>query len=289
MGTLPTSLFTSSTCFSSRLYSSTSAYRTSASSLRYDRSNSTPLRSLRSESPGNFYNRAISELNIPSSLERASTTNKLDTHSCSRSLVGNKNLNQRDSKMLSYKPMPSNRYSYPMSSQAQKDHILRYSQRIADIFENSEEELDVESPKHNANKKGSNLSYVPRTSYKSIIDDVKAIEAKYKKMNEDVEEKRTKTELDYLRPSKKTFALPTEFTPLSKVQAESKSSTRTYSQFDNIENRRPTMSEKTIQLFRDASTPCPGLHTASSKQTTRNPARYLAANLRTDIYNRYLY
>lgn len=182
--------------------------------------------------------------------------------------------------------MPSNRYSYPMSNQAQKDHILRYSQRIADIFENSEEELDVESPKHNANKKSSNLSYVPRTSYKSIIDDVKAIEAKYKKMNEDVEEKRTKTELDYLRPSKKTFALPTEFTPLSKVQAESKSSTRTYSQFDNIENRRPTMSEKTIQLFRDASTPCPGLHTASSKQTTRNPARYLAANLRTDIYNR---
>ena len=40
----------------------------------------------------------------------------------------------------------------------------------------------------------------PRASYRTVLEDVKDLEVKYKKMNEEAEKRRTKTELDYLRP-----------------------------------------------------------------------------------------
>lgn len=41
----------------------------------------------------------------------------------------------------------------------------------------------------------------PRPSYRTVLEDVKDLEVKYRKINEDAEKSRTRTELDYLRPA----------------------------------------------------------------------------------------
>ena len=116
----------------------------------------------------------------------------------------------------------SNRLSYPMSSKIPKDHMARYSQRITDIFENDEEGKEDEKSssksfsKFTATRNRAFSVFVPTSSYKSVMEDAKMIEAKYKKMNDDVENNRPKTGLDYLRPKRDNFHPPTPFEPLSR-------------------------------------------------------------------------
>merc|ERR1712002_263748 len=104
----------------SGLSSPTAAYRPSV--LRYDRSNSTPLRSMRSESPGNFYNRAVSEFNIPSkgrdSPSIVKHKSESNLHKSTSSLSGEDTLQERmKSPVIPMRKISkvssSNRFSYP--------------------------------------------------------------------------------------------------------------------------------------------------------------------------------
>merc|ERR1711970_1276631 len=292
--TLPSSLITPSTCFTSGLSSSTAAYRPSV--LRYDRSNSTPLRSMRSESPGNFYNRAVSEFNIPSkgrdSPSIVKHKSESDLHKSTSSLSGEDTLQERMKSpvipMRKISKVSSNRFSYPMCNKIPKDHIARYSQRITDIFENKEEdeeEMLSYKPfsKYSATQNRAYSPFVPKSSYKSVLEEAKIIEAKYRKMNDKEEENRPKTEFDHLRPTRNEFSPPTKFEPLSKGKyfpSQSVNNVPTKSCFEE------KLCEQTINFYKDAIAPSQSVRTESETKRIISPRRYLAANLRTDIYNR---
>merc|ERR1719228_246955 len=117
----------------------------------------------------------------------------------------------------------SNRFSYPMCSKLTGDHIARYSQRITDIFENNEEDEDDKIvnckpfSKFTATQNRAFTPFVPKSSYKSVLEETKIIEAKYKKMNDEEEDKRPKTEFDHLRPTRNKFCIPSIFEPSSRV------------------------------------------------------------------------
>ena len=171
--------------------------------------------------------------------------------------------------------------------------MARYSQRITDIFENDEEGKDDQKSsskpfsKFTATRNSAFSVFVPPSSYKSVMEDAKMIEAKYKKMNDDVENERPKTDLDHLRPKRDNFHPPTQFEPLSRGNSCVTQSPNNSSHMPSFEPTKQTLSEHTIQLFRDAATPSPFIRTVSKTHTMINPTRYLAANLRTAIYNRY--
>ena len=79
------------------------------------------------------------------------------------------------------------------------EHVARFYQRITDIFETdetqsfTEERKPIKLPSNDDIKK-------PRPSYRTVLEDVKDLEVKYRKINEEAERSRIKTELDYLRP-----------------------------------------------------------------------------------------
>ena len=185
------------------------------------------------------------------------------------------------------KASSSNRFSYPMCSKISRDHVARYSQRITDIFENKEDDEEEEEmfsckpfSKYAATQNKAFSPFVPKSSYKSVLEEAKFIEAKYKKMNDEEEENRPKTEFDHLRPARNKFPLPTRFEPFSKgIQSM------------NSEPTKPSLEEKlceqTMKYYRDAITQSQSVKTESENRRLINPRRYLAANLRTDIYNRY--
>jgi len=294
--TLPSSLITPSTCFTSGLSSSSAAYRPSA--LRYDRSNSTPLRSMRSESPGYFYNRAVSEFNLPPlgrhEPQLVKHTSESNLQKPISSLSDNKPFQDKPKapvvQMRSTTKFPSsNRFSYPMCSKLTGDHIARYSQRITDIFENNEEDEDDKIvnckpfSKFTATQNRAFTPFVPKSSYKSVLEETKIIEAKYKKMNDEEEEKRPKTEFDHLRPTRNKFSPPSKFEPLSKGKSwtsESSSTMKTKSSWE------PKLCVQTMSFYKDAMVPSQSKKTDSENQRMLNPRRYLAANLKTDIYSR---
>jgi len=294
--TLPSSLITPSTCFTSGLSSSTAAYRPSV--LRYDRSNSTPLRSMRSESPGNFYNRAVSEFSI-SSIGRDSPSivkhkSESDLQKSASSLSDQDTLQKEmKSPVLQMRKISkvssSNRFSYPMCNKIPRDHVARYSQRITDIFENKEDDEEEEIlsykpfSKYAAIQNKAYSPFVPKSSYKSVLEEAKIIEAKYKKMNDEEEENRPKTEFDHLRPTRNKFSLPTKFEPLSKGQYFPSQSVNNVPTKSCLEEK---LCEQTMNFYRDAIAPSQSVRTESESKRIISPRRYLAANLRTDIYNR---
>jgi hypothetical protein len=194
---------------------------------------------------------------------------------------------------LSSTAASSNRLSYPMSSKIPKDHMARYSQRITEIFENDEEGKDDQKSsskpfsKFTATRNSAFSVFVPTSSYKSEMEDAKMIEAKYKKMNDDVENKRPKTDLDHLRPKRDNFYPPTQLEPLSRGNSCVTQSPNKSLCMPSFEPTKQTLGEHTKQLFRDAATPSPFMRTVAKTHTMINPTRYLAANLRTAIYNRY--
>lgn len=173
------------------------------------------------------------------------------------------------------KNISSHRKCFPQYS----DHIARYYQRISDIFETNEsDKSDVE--RQSVIKTPELPAFKAKTTYKTVIEDVKDLEKKYRKMNEDEERRRPRTDLDHYRPDAvlHNSKHPDQFKKLSSQEAD------TYdSSFDKLYSR-------TIQLYRDAATP-PSTnskvikHSAQDKSSISiNPARYLAANLKTDLY-----
>lgn len=184
-----------------------------------------------------------------------------------------------------------NRFSYPVNSKTQKDHMARYSQRITDIFEKEEDDKEINNNEHSnklfskytATQNRSFSVFVPKSNYRSVLEDTKILEAKYKKINDDVEEKRPKTDLDYLRPKRNVYCPSSFITPMSK-----ENSTDNKPLIINPEpsSKRQTFSDRTMELYREAATPNPRLRAVTSSNHIINPIRYLAANLRTAIYNR---
>jgi len=177
-----------------------------------------------------------------------------------------------------------------MCNKIPRDHVARYSQRITDIFENKEEDEEEEEmlsykpfSKYNATQNRAYSPFVPKSSYKSVLEEAKIIEAKYKKMNDKEEENRPKTEFDHLRPTRNEFSLPTKFEPLSKEKyfpSKSVNDVPTKSSFEE------NLFEQTMNFYRDAIAPSQSVRTESETKRIISPRRYLAANLRTDIYNR---
>lgn len=233
-------LSTPSTCFSSRYFSSSSAsYRTPYS--RYDRSYSTPVRY--SESPSYYYNRCISDSNIPpnrSATEKEGSRTRTyyhndyvnsfenDYHSKNRTYpdiltryrqqTSPNNHYSRDNhfetddnisdkycekkkiynpptdidcyRHIRKSPINTPRPSNPLYS----DHVARFYQRITDIFEK-----DESKPREEKSFSQSDLIRKQRPSYRTLITD--DWEAKNKKVNEGVEQRRGLKEFGYLRQS----------------------------------------------------------------------------------------
>merc|ERR1719228_2248153 len=149
------------------------------------------------------------------------------------------------------KASSSNRFSYPMCNKIPRDHVARYSQRITDIFENKEEDEEEEMlsykpfSKYAAIQNKAYSPFVPKLSYKSVLEEAKIIEAKYKKMNDEEEENRPKTEFDHLRPTRNKFSPPSKFEPLSKGKnwtSESSSTMQTKSSWE------PKLCEQTMSF-----------------------------------------
>jgi len=314
---MSSSLSTPSTCFSSRYFaSSTASYRTPFS--RYDRSNSTPLRI--SEPVSNFYNRCVSEFKPAIQIDETNQhihekQQKIDLKSTNSEIerrYSRKNLSEIfKNKMLNEERKTNdfkrvhNRSTNPLYN----DHIARYYQRISDIFEDeTDNSACKKDPVAISNSKK------PRSTFKSVLEDVKDLERKYNQMNMDSERRRSPTNLDHLRPhavleSKNNF-LNHGFTKLSDDFNKKNHFNTTHNQFaptkrnsDDFTGQYDKLYEKTLQLYRDAATP-PSRETPMLKisghvgrrprsayvsapvRSGMSPERYLAANLKTDIYRR---
>ena len=79
------------------------------------------------------------------------------------------------------------------------EHVARFYKRITDIFETDETQSHTEERKPMKLSSNDDIKK-PRPSYRTVLEDVKDLEVKYRKINEEAERSRTKTELDYLRP-----------------------------------------------------------------------------------------
>lgn len=181
------------------------------------------------------------------------------------------------------KNISSHRSSFPQYS----DHVARYYQRISDIFETNES--DQTSDKFNVVKRRQSVlkskeSVPVKTTYKTVLEDVKDLEQKYRRMNEDEERRRPRTDLDHYRPDVVLYNTntPHQFKKLSSQETEQGIRGSSY---DKLYSR-------TLQLYRDAATPpSPSSNKnmstskTSSSSITITPARYLAANLKTDLYS----
>ena len=142
-------------------------------------------------------------------------------------------------------------------------HIARYYQRINDIFE-KQEEVEEDVAKSYVTSKGfTSTEHKPRATFKSVLEDVKDLEKKYRKMNFDTESRRPKTELDHYRPdnvinNSTSFSHPRQYQKSSyhdkgdrnpfDIQQKSELSIVRDSNYDKLYQR-------TLQLYRDAATP----------------------------------
>ena len=188
------------------------------------------------------------------------------------------------------------------------EHVARYHQRISDIFEKKEVEEEEEEtdslPRICPGKPRSLHKYSDirtKSTFNSVLEDVKELEKKYRQSNLDAERQRAPTEYDHYRPGHNgmsTSYYPKSFqklsdqeTTISSVHCEQKSKEETESL--SMDPKREDLYTKTIRLYRDAATP-PSSPTSSpfvsslskSQQYHISPSRYLATNLKTDIYNR---
>ena len=114
---------------------------------------------------------------------------------CEKKLTFNNSANTDHKKHIRKSTFNSKTHCNPLYS----DHVARFYQRITDIFEKDESTSNGEEESHK-NLPASDIMRKPRASYRTVLEDVKDLEVKYKKMNEEAEKRRTKTELDYLRP-----------------------------------------------------------------------------------------
>ena len=172
-------------------------------------------------------------------------------------------------------------------------HIARYYQRINDIFE-KQEEVEEDVAKSYVTSKGfTSTEHKPRATFKSVLEDVKDLEKKYRKMNFDTESRRPKTELDHYRPdnvinNSTSFSHPRQYQKSSyhdkgdrnhfDIQQKSELSIVRDSNYDKLYQR-------TLQLYRDAATP-PSRDMPSDVSTYNNSyynsSRYLADKPRID-------
>ena len=79
------------------------------------------------------------------------------------------------------------------------EHVARFYQRITDIFETDETQPCREERKP-VKLSSKDETKKPRPSYRTVLEDVRDLEVKYRKINEEAEKSRPRTELDYLRP-----------------------------------------------------------------------------------------
>ena len=142
------------------------------------------------------------------------------------------------------KNISSQRNSFPLYS----DHVARYYQRISDIFETNESD---QTDKYEAVRKPSVLKsreqVAVKTTYKTVLEDVKDLEKKYRRMNEEEERRRPRTDLDHYRPDAvlHNSKTPQQFQKLASTETEKDVRGSSY---DKLYSR-------TLQLYRDAATP----------------------------------
>ena len=197
------------------------------------------------------------------------------------------------------KNIPSRpRYSCPLYS----DHVARYYQRITDIFEKSESEEEIKKTNHQSRVTEPKIT--SKTTYKTVLEDVKDIEKKYKKMNEEEERRRPKTDLDHYRPetvlhnSSNINSNCGSFKKLSAMNDDDHNYQGTFQKHREMEDSKVRdygkLYSRTLELYREAVTPpvnntptppppAPADYSSSHHIT---PARYLAANLKTDVYTK---
>ena len=189
------------------------------------------------------------------------------------------------------------------------EHVARYHQRINDIFEKKEEEEEKESDcplrihpeKSRSSDEPSSIRTKP--TFKSVLEDVKELEKKYKQANLEEERQRKPTEYDHYRPGHseriphyypKSFQKLSDQEPtLSNVPSRQKYKKADEADSVLMDPKREDLYSKTLRLYRDAATPPPSFSSSpfasslnKSQQYHISPDRYLAANLKTDIYNR---
>merc|ERR1719270_1708325 len=172
-------------------------------------------------------------------------------------------------------------------------HIARYYQRINDIFEKQEEVEGDVANSYVTSKGFTSTEHKPRATFKSVLEDVKDLEKKYRKMNFDTESRRPKTELDHYRPdnvinNSTSYSHPRQYQKSSyldngdrnhfDIQQKSELSIVRDSNYDKLYQR-------TLQLYRDAATP-PSRDMPSDVSTYNNSyynsSRYLADKPRID-------
>ena len=185
------------------------------------------------------------------------------------------------------------------------EHVAKYHQRISDIFEKKEVEEEKDCPvrtqpgKPRALDKSSDIR--TKSTFKTVLEDVKELEKKFKQSNIEAERQRTPTEFDRYRPGhndKDALYYPKSFQKLSDQKpANSNILRRQTSKADAdsalMNPKHDDIYNKTLRLYRDAATPSTS-YTSSpfasslnkSQQYHISPSRYRAANLKTDICNR---
>ena len=187
--------------------------------------------------------------------------------------------------------------------------MARYHQRISDIFEKKEVEEEEQKEKDcpvrtqpgkpRSFDKSSDIR--TKSTFKSVLEDVKELEKKYKQTNLEAERQRAPTEYDHYRPGhndKDTLYYPKSFQKLSDQETANSFVPRrqkTKAEADSVlmDPNHYDLYSKTLSLYRDAATP-PTSYTSSpfvsslnkSQQYHISPSRYLATDLKTDIYNR---
>jgi len=115
---------------------------------------------------------------------------------CEKKKTNDNPTNTDSYKHIRKSTITNNRSCNPLYS----DHVARFYQRITDIFEKDETQ-SIDDDKISKRFSHNDDIRKPRPSYRTVLEDVKDLEIKYKKINEEAEKKRTKTELDYLRPN----------------------------------------------------------------------------------------
>ena len=192
------------------------------------------------------------------------------------------------------------------------EHIARYHRRINDIFEKKEEEEeDEEEPirenplKSRFDGKYASSKIRTKPTFKSVLEGVKDLEKKYQHMNLEAEKKRIPTDFDHYRPdhnNMNTHYYQRSFQKLSDEEPRKLHIPSKYQIPKEVPDpitrdyKREDLYTKTLRLYRDAATPPSSVPPSSpfrsslsqSQQYHISPVRYLAANLKTDIYNRYI-
>ena len=190
------------------------------------------------------------------------------------------------------------------------EHVARYHQRISDIFEKKEVEEEEEEtdslPRICPGKPRSlnkSVEIKTKSTFKSVLEDVKELEKKYRQSNLEAEKQRAPTEYDRYRPGHNdmnTSYYPKSFQKLSDQEPTISNGYRkqkSKAETDSVlmDPKREDLYTKTLRLYRDAATPPSSSSPTSSpfvsslnksQQYHISPSRYLAANLKTDIYNR---